>query len=67
MILEILPETEVVQIEGVWTVLHQGRAYFRFPDAHTREEAESILSEMWFVTRGAGHRKPASVNRVSNQ
>ena len=38
--------TELVQIDGVWTLLHEGRVYASFIDARSRDRVGMQLAEI---------------------
>lgn len=45
----VLSNSRLVNCEGVWTLLYQGREYMRLLDARSREDAEQQIAEMLFL------------------
>ena len=61
----MLPNTELVEIEGTWTLFYQGREYIRLLDARSRADAEAQITEMLLIKLGqcAPQRKLQSTKR----
>ena len=61
----MLPNTELVEIEGTWTLFYQGREYIRLLDARSRADAEAQITEMLLIKLGqrAPQRKLQSTER----
>lgn len=42
--------TELITVDGIWTLLYKDRYYVAFPEAHSREEAEDQLAELLMMS-----------------
>lgn len=64
----VIPNSRLVNCEGVWTLLYDGREYMRLLDARSREDAEQQIAEMLFLRSAtpvpSPNRKTDSVQRA---
>jgi hypothetical protein len=42
----ILPDTQLLEVAGVWTLYYKGRQYMRLLDASSRKDAEDMITEL---------------------
>jgi len=54
---------ELVQMDGVWVLMHEGREYVRLIDATSRDDAERQISELLSLCCSAEQITPNSAEQ----